>query len=216
MAGRSRRFSTIFVDEIDDGRDRIKCIDEGKVLYPASKSVHLDDLPCFVLEDTSIYLQDGKTMMSLLNAELQGPFLVRGRLVVDGDLRNRCKLSAIRNGAKADLRIVISKKLNGQYIEIAKCESFSIGDDPITVWALGKSGWLEIQPSETYQKVYNKMVEAISIFYFVTDLYEKEKRRKGSKKPLSIDKILLNVCKHCRMMERQLTRSSMPFIKERV
>jgi hypothetical protein len=85
--------------------------------------------------------------------------------------------------------------MNGQYIEIASCQCFSIRDDPVTLWALGQSGWLEIRPSEKYQKMYNSMAEAISIYYFLTELYEqtKERGRKGSKVTFSIDKILLKV-----------------------
>jgi hypothetical protein len=96
----------------------------------------------------------------------------------------------------AHSRIVISKKFNGQYIELASCETFSIAAEPITLWALGQSGWLEIRPSEKFQRMHNMMAEAISIYYFVADLYEKEKRKKGSKTPLSIDKVLLKVCDH--------------------
>lgn len=94
------------------------------------------------------------------------------------------------------MRTVLSKKCNGQYIELASCETFSIAPEPVTLWALGESGWLEIRPSEKYQKMYNRMAEAISIYFFVTDLYEKEQRKKGSKIPLSIDKVLLKVCNH--------------------
>ncbi|KAG0648863.1 hypothetical protein D0Z07_4976 [Hyphodiscus hymeniophilus] len=177
---RSRRFSTISVNEAEVHGNKIKYIAETEALRRVGKNLHPDDYPCFVLEDTTVYLQDGKTVANLLNAELQGPFVVRGRLVVDGDLSNR----------------LFSKKSNGQYLEVAKCESFSIGDNPVTLWALGQSGWLEIQPSEPYQKVYTNMIEAISIFYFVTDLYEKERRKKKASKypPLSMDKILLKPC----------------------
>jgi hypothetical protein len=94
---------------------------------------------------------------------------------------------------------VVSKKYNGQYIEVSNCQGFSIGSGPITLWAMGSSGWLEIQPSEIYKKTYNRMRDAISIFYFVMDLYEKMKEaaKRGRKKSLSIDQILLKVCKEC-------------------
>ena len=94
--------------------------------------------------------------------------------------------------------VVINKKYNGQYIEIPSCQGFSIGSGPITLWALGQSGWLEIRPSERYQKMYNTMAEAIAIYYFVTDLYEEtRKAQRGSRITLSIDKILLKVRTQC-------------------
>ena len=219
---RNRRFSTVSVDEVEERGNEIKYIPETEALRPVGKKVHPDDYPCFVLEDTTVYLQDGKTIANLLNAELEGAFVVRGRLIVDGDLSNRCKLPGIggwRAVTDIDVRIVFSRKSNGQYIVIPKCESFSIGDNPVTLWALGQSGWLELQPSEAYQKMYRKMVESISIFYLVTDLYEKETRKKGSaksKNPLSMDKILLEVWTHHRMLGTQLTIFSTPFTKEQV
>ena len=89
--------------------------------------------------------------------------------------------------------------MNGQYIEIADCQGFSIGSGPVTLWAMGHCGWLEIRPSEKYKKMYSTMAEAISLYYFVTELYEdtkqkaKEVGKKGSKITLSIDQILLKV-----------------------
>ena len=90
-----------------------------------------------------------------------------------------------------------NKKYNGQYIEVSNCQGFSIGSGPITVWAMGSVGWFEVQPSESYQKTYDRMTDAIFIYYFVMDLYEhmREMSRRGSKRTLSIDQILLKVCK---------------------
>jgi hypothetical protein len=91
MAERSRRFSSTSVDESDDRKGKINCMPERAALKPVGKHVDPDDWPCYVLEDTTIYLKDGKTIGNLLHAELQSPFVVRGRLVVDGDLCSRCK-----------------------------------------------------------------------------------------------------------------------------
>ena len=99
-------------------------------------------------------------------------------------------------GIGADiLCAVVSRKSNGEYIEVGDCQGFSIGSGPITLWAMGQSGWLEIRPSEKYQKMYNTMAEAISIYYFLTELYEEAKQlsKRGSKIALSIDQILLKV-----------------------
>ena len=92
MAGRGRRSSTISVDEIERRGNKKKHIPEAEVLRPVGKQAHPDDYPCFVLEDATVFLQDGKTIANLLNAELQGPFVVRGRLVVDVTFNNRREL----------------------------------------------------------------------------------------------------------------------------
>lgn len=90
---------------------------------------------------------------------------------------------------------MFNKKFNGEYIQILDCQGFSIGSGPITVWASGQSGWFEIRPSEAYQAMYNNMTEAITLYYFLTELYEdlKARAQRGSHKSLSIDKILFKV-----------------------
>jgi hypothetical protein len=91
MTGRSRRFSSTSFDESEDRERRRKYIPERAALKPVSKTVDPDDWPCYVLEDTIIYANDGETIGNLLHAELEGSYVVRGRLVVDGEWRNRCK-----------------------------------------------------------------------------------------------------------------------------
>lgn len=91
MAGRSRRFSSTSVDESDGHAGKMKYIPERSALKSVARNSDPDDWPCYVLEDTTIYLNDGKTIGNLLHAELQSFFVVRGRLVVDGDLRSGCK-----------------------------------------------------------------------------------------------------------------------------
>ena len=93
MAERSRRFSTTSADESEHcgAKRKIYYLPERATLKPVPKNAVPDDWPCYVLEDTTIYLKDGKTIANLLYAELQSPFVVRGRLVVDGDLKSHCK-----------------------------------------------------------------------------------------------------------------------------
>jgi hypothetical protein len=93
MAGRSRRFSTVSIDETPDRVERIKYIPERSALKPIPEAScgNADNWPCYVLEDATVYLMNGKTIANLLHSELQGPFIVRGKLLVDGDLRRCCR-----------------------------------------------------------------------------------------------------------------------------
>lgn len=91
MAGRSRRFSSTSVEEDEGHRRSIRHITEADALKPIGKNVYLDDYPCFVLEDAVIYLKDKKTIGNLLNTELRGACVIRGRLVVEDELRSRRK-----------------------------------------------------------------------------------------------------------------------------
>ncbi len=61
----------------------IKWIRESAVLKKTPKGVHSDGWSCFVLTDAIVYRKDGKTMTNLLNIDLEGPLIVRGKLDVE-------------------------------------------------------------------------------------------------------------------------------------
>lgn len=57
---------------------------------PATSQDH-NDWPIFLLESATVYTRDGTALANLLNTELQGPFVVRGKLVVERDSIRYCK-----------------------------------------------------------------------------------------------------------------------------
>ena len=91
MAARSRRFSSTSVDESEDRESRIRYTPERVALKAIAKTIDPDDWPCYVLEDTTIYLKGGGTIGNLLHADFEGSYVVRGRLVVDEEWHSRCK-----------------------------------------------------------------------------------------------------------------------------
>lgn len=91
MAGRRRAVTISSDDEPPRANRMVKCLNEQLVLKPASKDLHPDDWPIFVLNDAVVLSKSGKTFANLLQAELEGPFIVRGRLEVDKDFRHLCK-----------------------------------------------------------------------------------------------------------------------------
>lgn len=73
-----------------------------------------------------------------------------------------------------------------------------MGIGPVTIWASGKAGWFEIRPASTYQYIFDKMSEGVTLYYFLTDLYE-SKKKTASEKTLQIDKIfeqVYTICSH--------------------
>jgi hypothetical protein len=67
------------------------CLPEKKVLNSKYKTGGGDDWPTFLLEDATVYLKDGVTIANLLNVEMEGLFIIRGRLVVEwGDDETKC------------------------------------------------------------------------------------------------------------------------------
>jgi hypothetical protein len=68
------------------------------------------------------------------------------------------------------------------YIEIQNVTRFSYGemtDGAYVIWAQGKAGWFEIRPTAQYKPIYDEMVQAVELLYFVTDVYS-ETRKKNS------------------------------------
>lgn len=59
-------------------------------------------------------------------------------------------------------------------IEIRQCIAYSIGEAPGArplVWVLGRGAWYEINPSEAYRPIFNKMCEATTMYYNLVDIY---------------------------------------------
>ncbi|KAL3423400.1 defective in methylation-7 protein [Phlyctema vagabunda] len=174
MAGR-RALSQVSGDE-SETTEMVQCHSELDALKPFEEGLDSEYYPCILLEDATVYEKDGVTMTNLLNVEHGGPYIVRGKLAVDKDV-SEC---------------LQHEKYQGTYIEINNCQGFSIGIDPIVLWALGRSGWLEIRPSREYTQMYAHMKEGINIYFFLTVLYEGRKQKKS----LSMDQILLQYGKH--------------------
>ncbi|RFU34922.1 hypothetical protein B7463_g1400, partial [Scytalidium lignicola] len=177
MAGRRRRFSTISV-EGEGEAPPIHYVNESSVLKSVAKVPNPDDWPCFLLEDAVVYWKDGETLGNILDAELQGTYMVRGRLEVE----------------KENRKYLLNKKAQSTYIEIRESQAYSIGYGPTTIWASGKSGWFEIRPAPAYQDIYNRILEGIDIYYAVIEAYEELEhvpRRKGYRNILTVDEILL-------------------------
>jgi hypothetical protein len=56
---------------------------ETSVMRSIPSGMPSDDWPCFVLTDAVVYHRDGRTMANPLHADLEGPFMVRGKLEVE-------------------------------------------------------------------------------------------------------------------------------------
>lgn len=99
---------------------------------------------------------------------------------------------------------------NTAYIEVSKCERYSVGTGYSigtgtgpwpAVWASGRAGWYEINPSDEYKPMHEYMCEGITIYYEIMDIYgsmtkkvaksNEKKRRKLLQTP--IEKVLFKV-----------------------
>ncbi|KAI1462373.1 hypothetical protein F4805DRAFT_410373 [Annulohypoxylon moriforme] len=186
MAGRRRRApSNSTVATIDEAA--IQYYQEETVLKPVSSRTHTDDWPCFLLTDATIYHKNG-TLANLLHVDLEGPFIVRGRVEIEKDQERYLVNRHIKNRSPR--------------IQIQNTVSFSIGlkEDRLpmpVLWASGGAGWFEIVPSEAYKAVCDTMFQGISLHYAILDEYEAtleelHKKKKNRNKTLSDVKLSLD------------------------
>lgn len=86
----------------------------------------------------------------------------------------------------ADAMAVLNKPYKPVDIEIRNVTRFSYGemtDGEFVIWAQGKAGWFEIRPAPHYKSIYEDMVEAVRLLYFVTDIYNEPRKRGGGPSP---------------------------------
>lgn len=153
-----------------------------------TKLVDSDAWPCFVLKDAVVYrkTEDGQLQIAnVCNVDLEGPFIVRGKLEIDPQEH------------KQYLR---HRDVEAAYIEIATSVNYSIGYGPWpVVWAGGQAGWFELNPAAEYAAMYDSICEGISFYYLVMEVYlsayKKAPKSKKAKLPnVPLERALFQVC----------------------
>ncbi|KAK0758504.1 hypothetical protein N5P37_008902, partial [Trichoderma harzianum] len=163
-----RRASTSSVETIDG--DKIRWLQESSVVRSQPKDVSKDDYPCFELRDATVYDRKGEALENALNVVVRGPYVVRGHLIIDDPSQKTHLIMRVRASTP---------------IEIRHCIAYSIGEDdgrPV-VWVLGRGGWYEINPSDAYRPIFNKMCEATTMYYSLVDIYSSGKFSKTPTAP---------------------------------
>ncbi|KAJ9663694.1 hypothetical protein H2198_000706 [Neophaeococcomyces mojaviensis] len=159
--------------------------------YPEERVLRLldpvpDDVnewPDFALREVKIFYQGKGRYAALLEAADDVPLCVLGELMPLEDEHEH--LALLDNPSY--VRMKIDNVTN---------YSFGQNDDgkPV-IWAAGKAGWYEINPSDRYLSHYSDTTEAIDMFYFMVDQH----RRLGPKRKrlgFLIDPFLREYQKH--------------------
>ncbi|KAI7922821.1 hypothetical protein M9X92_004643 [Pyricularia oryzae] len=153
--------------------------DIAQVLRPATTTglpspPDIDD-PMFDLQDATVFRQDGKTMANLLEVTLDGPFIVKGKMIVEEDTEEQ----------------LVIPRCKSVYVQIPNCSIFSVGYEPLCLWAWSIGGWMEIKPAKVYRETYFDMSEAITLYWEIMTAYQivEEKKRKSK---AAIRQALLN------------------------
>ncbi|KAI4715011.1 hypothetical protein J4E89_000696 [Alternaria sp. Ai002NY15] len=141
---------------------------ESEILKPLDASnTNSDDWEIFVLSDARIVFESNGKPASLLAAYADTPLRVEGRLETPG---------------RSQLKYLLKKPYKPMEVEIQHVTRFSYGemtDGAYVIWAQGQAGWFEIRPTAQYKPIYDQMVQAVELLYFVTDIYG-ESRKKSS------------------------------------
>jgi len=157
---------------------------EERVLKPLDPVPDdVNDWPDFALREVKIFYQGKGRYADLLEAAEGVPLCVLGELMPLED--------ELEHYAVLDDPTYVRMK-----IENVTNYSFGQNDDgkPV-IWAAGKAGWYEISPSDRYLSHYNDTAEAIDMFYFMVDQYQKlpQKRKRSG---FQIDPFLREYQKH--------------------
>ncbi|KAF2104787.1 hypothetical protein NA57DRAFT_70993 [Rhizodiscina lignyota] len=133
---------------------------ENKVLKPRDPSMRSeDDWPQIFLSNAEIVDSKHGQIANLLEADTKTPVTVTGRL---GNLR------------KDQLHLLLNPSSTSPKIEISNVTRYAYGqfdDGAYAIWALGQAGWFEIRPGKSYKPMYDHMVEAVDLFYFLKDTH---------------------------------------------
>jgi len=56
-------------------------------------------------------------------------------------------------------------------------------DGEVGIWVAGRAGWFSISPARGYRPMFNEMVEAIDLLYFVVDRHQWKRRKRKNWNP---------------------------------
>jgi hypothetical protein len=105
----------------------------------------------------------------------------------------------------ANTILVLSKSQKPTDIEIRNVTRFSYGeltDGDVAIWAEGKAGWFQLRPAPQYSAIYEDMIQAVQLLYFVTDIYNEPRKRGGGPSPqLIFQEVSSNRCRVCALKQ---------------
>ncbi|KAI9831329.1 MAG: hypothetical protein M1819_005103 [Sarea resinae] len=149
-------------------------VDAGEILYPMPEDLrrHDGDWPEFKLSNVTVHPADNdRDLTSLFLADKSRPVTVVGRLC--GVPENLKKQVRSRTALTPSTRL---KLTNVDYFAYGQYE-----DEQLAIWAASDAGWFEIRPAREYKAIYNEMILALNLLYFLVDKYKAMGRKKGKK-----------------------------------
>ncbi|KAK8248959.1 hypothetical protein IWZ00DRAFT_312089 [Phyllosticta capitalensis] len=135
-------------------------VHESEVLKPHDPAITDDnEWPEFVLSNAEVRDVETNAISTLLHADTLTPVNVTGRLEpVDADLAH----------------LLINSQPRGTQLVVRNVTRFAYGqyeDGEVAIWAAGEAGWYKIKPSRSFRSIFEGMVDAIDVLYYLADVY---------------------------------------------
>ncbi|WEW61010.1 hypothetical protein PRK78_006499 [Emydomyces testavorans] len=152
----------------------------------AAKSPSLtdeNDWEEFALTDVRVRFPGKTRYANLLSASPRNPVSVTGQLELVEE-NQEC--------------LVLDENYRSKRIIIENVTHYAYGqqnDGEIGIWVAGEPGWFYVTPARNYRQIYNEMVEAVDLLYFITDKHQQKGRRRKQWNP-KVDYLLDQYVNH--------------------
>ncbi|PGH05364.1 hypothetical protein AJ79_06833 [Helicocarpus griseus UAMH5409] len=137
----------------------------------------------FALTDVKVLVPGKKRYANILSASADNPVCVTGQLEI------------VEEEQEA---LVLDDSYRSKRVLIENVTHYAYGqhdDGEIGLWVAGSAGWFSIAPARGYKPMFNEMVEAIDLLYFLADKHQNTKRR-GKKWNPKIEYLFEEYTKH--------------------
>lgn len=133
---------------------------ESAILKPRDPSItDSNSWPDFPLTHVEVFDANSDELTSLLLAGVDRPVTIHGK--IERLPHDRMKYLLPRVSIPISISVTDVRTFGyGQYEE---------GD--VALWAAGQAGWFELKPSRKYKDIFNEMLEAVGVLYFLADMH---------------------------------------------
>lgn len=125
----------------------------------------------FSLTDVKVLIPGKSRYANLLTASPENPVQVVGTL------------DEVEEGQES---LVLDEDYLSKRIVIDNVTHYAYGqhdDGEVGIWVAGRAGWFSISPARGYRPMFNEMVEAIDLLYFVVDRHQWKRRKRKNWNP---------------------------------
>ncbi|EDN05992.1 conserved hypothetical protein [Histoplasma mississippiense (nom. inval.)] len=137
----------------------------------------------FALTDVKVLVPGKTRYANVLFASVNNPVRVTGQLEIVEEEQEE---------------LVLDDSYRNKRVLIDNVTHYAYGqhdDGEIGLWVAGVAGWFSISPARGYKPMFNEMVEAIDLLYFLADKHQKSRKR-GKKWNPKVDYLFDEYTKH--------------------